>query len=437
MGILLTKDTGKIIGPIVRLLGYIMEGIFYVLDKIGIPNIGLAIILFTIVMYLLMMPLTIKQQKFSKLSAKMNPEFQAIQAKYKNKKDNDSMMAMNMETKAVYAKYGVSPTGSCLQLLIQMPILLALYRVIYNMPAYVGKIKEAFFPLVDNLIAQAGSSELLQSFSQAGMYAKQFANESFTGGVTSYIQNTFIDVLNKASSAEWLSIVDKFPSLSSDVDQTLGLLNQYNNFLGLNIANSPSFTVKEAMSSGSYLMVAAALSIPILSAVTQWINVKLMPQQNTQQDNKNANDQQAAMMQSMKTMNMMMPIMSAIFCYTLPAGMGLYWVAGAVVRSIQQVVINKHIDKMDLDELINKNAEKAKKKMEKAGVRAEQMAAYANMNTKNVNNIPKKQPASNMTKEEKEEAIKKSTEYYNKNAKPGSMMSKANMVRQYNEKNNK
>lgn len=436
-GIILTQNQTFLIGPVAKILGYIMEGIFFCLDKIGIPNIGLSIILFTIVIYLLMMPLTIKQQKFSKLSAKMNPELQAVQAKYKNRKDNDSMMAMNMETKAIYAKYGVSPTGSCLQLLIQMPILLALYRVIYNMPAYVGKIKEAFFPLVDNLIAQAGSSELLQSFSQAGMYAKQFENESFTGGVTSYVQNTFIDVLNKASSAEWLSIADKFPSLSVDVDQTLGLLNRYNNFLGLNIANSPSFTVKEAMSSGSYLMVAAALAIPILSAVTQWINVKLMPQQNTQQDNKNANDQQAAMMQSMKTMNMMMPIMSAIFCYTLPAGMGLYWVAGAVVRSIQQVVINKHIDKMDLDELINKNADKAKKKMEKAGIRAEQMAAYASMNTKNVNNIPKKQSSPTMTQEEKEAAVKKSTEYYNKNAKPGSMMSKANMVKQYNEKNNK
>ena len=59
------------------------------------------------------------------------------------------------------------------------------------------------------------------------------------------------------------------------------------------------------------------------------------------------------------------------------------------------------------------------------------------MNTKKVNNIPKKQPTSTMTQEEKEEAIKKSTEYYNKNAKPGSMMSKANMVKQYNEKNNK
>ena len=219
--ILLTQDTGKILGPIAKLLGYIMEGIFFVIDQIGIPNIGLAIILFTIVMYLLMMPLTIKQQKFSKLQAKMNPELQAVQAKYKNKKDNDSMMAMNMETKAIYAKYGVSPTGSCVQLIIQMPILFALYRVINNMPAYVGKIKEAFFPLVDNLIAQTGSADLLRSFSQAGMYTKQFENESFVNGVTTYVENTFIDVLNKASSAEWLSIKDAFPSLSADVDSTL------------------------------------------------------------------------------------------------------------------------------------------------------------------------------------------------------------------------
>lgn len=435
--ILLTQNTGRIIGPVAKLLGYIMEGIFLLLDKIGIPNIGLAIILFTIVIYLLLMPLTIKQQKFSKLSAKMNPELQAIQAKYKGKNDNDSMMAMQMETKAVYAKYGVSPSGSCVQLLIQMPILLALYRVIYSMPAYVGKIKEAFFPLVDNLIAQSESATFIQTFSQAGMYSKQFSNESFTSGVITYVQNTFIDVLNKASTTEWLSIKDQFPTLSADVDHTLGLLNQYNNFLGLNIGNSPSYVMKEAIASKSFLLLIAALSVPVLSAVTQWINVKLMPQQNMEQDNKNASDQQNAMMQSMKTMNMMMPIMSAIFCYTLPAGMGLYWIAGAVVRSIQQVVINKHMDKIDLDEVIKNNAEKAKKKMEKAGVRAQQMAAYANMNTKKVSGVPKSQANPNMTKEEKEEAVKKSTEYYNRNAKPGSMLAKANMVKQYNEKNNK
>ena len=430
---LLTQSSSFIIGPITKLLGYIMEGIFFVLDKIGIPNIGLAIILFTIVIYLLMMPLTIKQQKFSKLSAKMNPELQAIQAKYKNKKDNESMMAMQAETQAVYAKYGVSPSGSCLQLLIQLPIMWALYRVIYNMPAYVKSIKAAFFPLVDNLIAQKGSAEFIQTFTNAGMYSKQFGNESFTSGVTTYVQNTYIDVLNKASSAEWLSLKDKFPSISVDVDNTLALLDRYNNFLGLNIGNSPSYMVKEAIAAGAYGMVVAALLIPILSAVTQWINVKLMPQQET---NNNANDQQSAMMQSMKTMNLMMPIMSAFFCYTLPAGLGLYWVAGAVVRCIQQIVINKHIDKIDLDELIKKNEGKAKEKLEKAGIRAEKLNAYANMNTKKVSSNAKSS-VKQLSQEEKEEAVKKSTEYYNKNAKPGSIAAKANMVKQYNEKNNK
>ena len=150
--VILTQNDGVILGPIAKLLGIIMNGIFIMLDKIGIPNIGLAIILFTIVIYLILMPLTIRQQKFSKLSAKMNPEIQAIQAKYKGKKDNESMMRMNEETKAVYAKYGTSPTGSCLQLIIQMPILFALYRVIDNIPAYVTKVKEGFSPFVDEFI---------------------------------------------------------------------------------------------------------------------------------------------------------------------------------------------------------------------------------------------------------------------------------------------
>lgn len=427
---LLTQNSTFIIGPVAKLLGYIMEGIFFVIDKIGIPNVGLAIILFTVVMYLLMMPLTIKQQKFSKLSAKMNPELQAIQAKYKNKKDNDSMMAMNQETQAIYAKYGVSPTGSCLQLLIQMPVLFALYRVIYSMPAYVGKIKEAFFPLVNELIGQAGSAEFLQSFKNSAMFAKQFTSDLFLNGNTEYIQNTYIDCLNKASSAEWQSIVDKFPSVAPDVSNTLEKLDQYNNFLGLNIANSPSFIVKEGIASGAYLIVVGALLIPVLSAVTQWLNVKLMPQpaQN--------NDGQDAMANSMKTMNMMMPVMSAVFCYTLPAGMGLYWIAGSVVRSIQQVVINKHIDKMDLDEVIKKNVEKRNKKLEKKGIDPKAVANNASINTRNVNNVNKAK--STMSQEERDKAMEKATEYYKSgNLKPGSIASKANMVKQFNEKNNK
>ena len=430
-GIILTQNQTFIIGPVAQLLGYIMEGIFFCLDKIGIPNTGLAIILFTVVVNLLMMPLTIKQQKFSKLSAKMNPEVQAIRDKYKNKTDNESMLRMKDETDAVYAKYGVSPTGSCLQLLIQMPILFALYRVIYSMPAYVGKIKEAFFPLVDKLIAQAGSADFIQTFKDAAMFANQFTNESFTGGNVQYVQNTFIDVLNRASTTEWHSIAEKFPSLSADVDSTVSILERYNNFLGLNIGNSPSFIVHEALESGAYLMVVAALAVPVLSALTQWINTKLMPQAET-----NNNSQDNPMASSMKTMNVMMPIMSAIFCYSFPAGMGIYWIAGSVVRSVQQVIINKHIDKMDLEEVIKQNLEKNKKKLEKKKDATNKMLSqYATMNTKSIST--KANSVTAMSQEEREEAVRKSTEYYNKNAKAGSIAAKANMVKQYNEKNNR
>ena len=424
--ILLTQYQGMFIGPIAKILGYLMEGIFYVLDMIGIHNSGLSIILFTIVIYLCLTPLTYKQQKFSKLQAKMSPEIQAIQAKYKNKKDNDSMMAMNQETQAVYAKYGVSASGSCIQLIIQMPILLALYRVINVIPAYVASVKEVFFPFVDKLIAQKGSAEFIQNFANAGMYAKQFENESFVGGVTSYIQNTYIDVLNRASTADWLSLKTQYPSLSSDVDMTLSALDRYNNFLGLNISNSPSFIIKDAFSNGAYLLVIGAILIPVLAAATQWINTKLMPTQAN-----SGNEQADQMAAQMKMMNTMMPLMSAVFCFTLPAGMGIYWIAGAVIRSIQQVILNKHIDKMDINAVIEKNKDKAAKKMEKKKVQTEKMQQYANINTRSIN-VNK---TSGISEEEREAALKKANEYYNKNAKPGSMAAKANMVREYNEKN--
>lgn len=137
--------------------------------------------------------------------------------------------------------------------------------------------------------------------------------------------------------------------------------------------------LKEAWANGAWLLVIGAIAIPVLSALTQWINVKLMPQQDT---SSNGNDQAAAMASSMKTMNMIMPLMSAWFCFTLPSGLGLYWVAGSVVRSIQQVVINKHIDKMNFDDIIKKNSAKSAKKLEKMKEQQEKLNAYASMSTK-------------------------------------------------------
>ena len=452
-GIILTQYDGMIVGPIAKLLGYLMEGIFTVLDLIGIPNIGLSIILFTIIMYLLMMPLTIKQQKFSKLSAKMNPELQAIQNKYKNKKDNDSMMAMNEETRAVYAKYGVSPSGSCVQLLIQMPILFALYRVIYAMPAYVGKIGDTFKVLADKIIATDNASFLQNTGIESINSVVQMYGKSIGKG---NVENGVIDILNMLSTSDMNTIAEHYglsqlqfngeyilSQLSTTGEViTKGLIDTYNNFLGINIGNSPSYMVSQGWNAEGgiqWLVVISAFIIPVLSGLTQWINTKLMPQANT--DNKNKTDQQSSMEQSMKMMNTMMPIMSMFFCYTMPAGMGLYWIAGSVVRSIQQVAINKYIDKLDIDELVKKNEAKYVEKLKKAGIDPKTVNRNATMNTRNVvTNKPSMISKANVkvsTQEQRDEAVKKSTEYYNNNAKPGSIAAKANMVKQYNEKNNK
>ncbi|MCH5343253.1 MAG: membrane protein insertase YidC [Acetatifactor sp.] len=454
-GIILTQNSFPIIGQVAWLLGKIMEGIFAVLDAIGIPNIGLAIILFTIIVNLLMLPLTVKQQKFAKLSAKMNPEIQAIQAKYKGKKDNDSMMAQNQEIQNLYAKYGVSPTGSCMYLLIQMPILFALYRVIDSMPAYVGKIKNAFFPLVDKIISLGGAPEFIQSLTSSARYANQFTNASYLAGDTTYVQNTLIDCLNKASTADFASIAaaENFPSLATDVANTMNQLEIYNNFLGLNIGNSPWYIIsnefdmiREGVAGASWLVIIGALVIPVLSVLTQWINIKLMPQQNSG----SGNEQADSMAQSMKTMNMIMPLFSAYLCFSFPSGMGLYWVAGSVVRSIQQVIINKRFDKMDFEDIIKKNVAQSEKKtaknakrMEKIKEQQEKINAYANMNTKNLENMQKKdisRKAKLYTNTEGSDLDVESSSgnsNYQEDADPTSIMAKVNLVNKYNNKNRK
>jgi YidC/Oxa1 family membrane protein insertase len=438
--IVMTQSTTFLIGWISKILGFIMNGIFNFIDLLGIPNIGLAIIIFTIVVNLLLMPLTIRQQKFSKLSAKINPELKVIQAKYKGKKDNESMMAQNQETQALYAKYGVSASGSCVQLLIQLPILWALYGVIRSMPAYVTKVKDAFFPLVDNLIDTPGAVEYIsntENFKNAAMYVNQLKN-IVPGANSDLVKNSVIDVLNTASSSEFIRLADQFPSLKNQVETSFETISHFNHFLGLNIGDSPQYIFMQGWQTGAWLVMIGALIIPFLSGLTQWINVKLMPQQAVATDD----DKTSSMASSMKMMNNFMPLMSIFICFSLPSGMGLYWTAGSVVRGIQQVLINRHLDKIDFNELIKKNSVKSKKKLEKIEKQKERMNQYANMNTRSI------QAKANSVQPNNGQTTKISDIYKNatlENAKKGSEKSgatgaslrdKANMVKKYNEKGN-
>mgnify|MGYP000755356140 CR=1 FL=1 len=203
-------------------------------------------------------------------------------------------------------------------------------------------------------------------------------------------------------------------------------------FLGLNIADSPLSTIKSSFASHSWLMLIGALLIPIISYVTQVINIKMMPQPQQTQTGDSSTDAMAA---QMKTMNIIMPLFSFVMCFTVPVGLGIYWISAAVFRGVQQFFINKHMEKIDLNDIIAKNQEKMKKKMEKRGVSAQQINQQARMNARNIQ-APDK--TSGLSQEEKAAQRKKATEYYNNaNVKPGSLAAKANMVKQFDEKNTK
>jgi YidC/Oxa1 family membrane protein insertase len=434
--ILLTAYPGSILGPIAKLLGILMDWIYSGISNITggrVESVVLSIVIITIIIYMCLLPLTIKQQKFSKLSQKMQPEMQAIQAKYKNKKDQASMMAMQEETQLLYQKYGISPMGSCVQMLIQMPILFALYRVFYNIPAYLSGVKSSFTGLVDSIQQTSGYQNTLVSLMEkynvvtsSGLNASNAASKlADASGDT--LSNYIIDILYKLPSKGWDALMDGkfFDGIQNAVEKTHDALLHFNYFLGLNISDTPWYIIKSNFTDKPdkwLLFVILALLIPVLSYLTQMLNIKLMPQAT------NGNDQVA---NQMKMMNLMMPLMSLFICFTVPVGLGIYWICSALVRGIQQFFVNRHIENLDLEAVMAKNEEKAKKKREKMGLSEDYIKKAAQIKTKSIDN-----KANVSVSAGTEEKLAKAAEY-KANAKAGSLASKANMVKEFNERNSR
>ena len=334
---------------IAGIFGKIMNAIFELLYLIGITDVGLNIVLstvlFTIIVYTLLLPFTVKQQKFTRISAVMNPEIQAIQNKYKGKNDQASMLKMQEETKLVYTKYGTSPTGGCLGSLIQLPFLFALWPVMTNIPEHVARV----------------DAEKVYKF---------------------------------------MGIVISGPE------------------------SNPAATPSTLLKSGNAWLIVIAIAIPVLAGFTQWLSIKISQSRTQQKDNKKKQDDNA-MVQQMNTMMNIMPLMSVFLCFSMQIVLGIYWIVSAVIRIIQQAVINKVLDKKPIEQLVEENMKKAAKKNEnKKAVDSQKVSSMAQMYTKKLEEI-------------KAEAEQQEKIPNNSNAKPGSLAAKANMVRDYNSRNNK
>ena len=257
-----STGNGGILAPFVIIFGWIIRAIYDGLAAMGIYNVGLCIILFTLVSKLILLPVTMKQQRSMKINQHMQPEINKITKKYRNKRDQASMMKQQEEMQKVYAKYGSSPTGGCLPTLIQFPIIMALYYVIR--------------------------------------------------GVNTYI-----------------------PQIARDVQFKPNL------FLGMDLNSAPGFRLTPL------------LIIPVLSFIFQFLSAKTS-MSTTQMDDSTPG---AGMT---KSMMYTMPLISVVFGFTLPAGLGLYWVASAAGRCVQQLAINKYLSKKSVEDIIAENQKKMK-----------------------------------------------------------------------------
>lgn len=415
--ILLKKSTFPIIGAVASVLGLVMDALFRFTSNFGITNIGLSIILFTVLINLLMWPLTVSQQKSSKMMSVMQPELKAIQKKYKGKTDQASMMRMQAETKAVYNKYGTSMSGSCLFLLIQMPILFALYQVIYHIPSYVSSLYQVFQKIAEPVMGQTNYIQVLNEL------APKMRPALLEGASLDEV----IDFLYKFTPDQWLKLEKAYPALAQMISSGAEEISKMNYFLGVNLSTPP---FQGFMPNPAWL-------IPLVAAGVQWYSAKLMTS-SSNSGKTSGDDSDNMMAQQMQTMNTMMPLMSLFFCFTLPAGIGIYWVASGLCRMIQQLIVNRQLDRMDIDEIVKKNLEKANEKALKEGKDPSQIKSHTDRLLRDVRRqeeaAAKEETAFRDKMTINAKRVADSTAYYNKNAKPGSLAAKANMVAMFDER---
>jgi len=286
-------------------MGSIMKFLY---DTLAFQNYGIAIILFTVSIKTIMLPLTIKQYQSTAKISELQPQLQRLQKKYEDNKDK-----LNEEMTKFYKSNHISPAGGCLPLLAQMPILFSLYYVISQPLKYMaGKSVEVIDQLF-GMIPEAG----------------------------------------RLANMKDLSIISYFGNHPESMNQVSHLLRPEDlfnmNFLGINLGAMPSGIFANLTHPDINVQNILLLLIPILAAVTSYLSVKYSMNKAAQTKALKTSD--SNMQDSMqKNMALISPLMSGIIAFTVPAGLGFYWIIGNVYQIIQQLFMNRFIIKKPVEE---------------------------------------------------------------------------------------
>ena len=366
-----------------------------------------------------MFPLNFKQQKSSKIMSFIQPEINKATKKYNNKTDQESLMKKQQETQKIQKKYGVSLTSGCLPTLIQLPVFYGLYRVIQNIPAYIESIKDMYAPIAQAVLDTQGSKTqqfMIDFVNDNGISGASYALKTFKN-LTEVGVNNIIDVLSNFGVSNLNSLLDTIGK-SGDLSSNVSQIDQIHSFiLGINISEAPGYHLSWA------------LLIPISSAVFNYLSMKISSKGQADDVANNT---------MMKSMQITMPLMSIFICISLPAGIGIYWSASALLSLLTQIGVNFYYDHQDMDKILAKQMEKAAKKAAKNGGKKSFMERMMDQSAEAQEELEKQQAmrknsaASLKNYVPSSEAQKAVDENKNKQYKNGSIGAKANIMMNYN-----
>lgn len=341
------------------MLNLIFEGVVTVFPT---ATLGITIVIFTLVTRLILTPLQLSSQRTSRGMSRIQPEMQRIQNKYKNKKDQASQLEYSNEMKTLYKKYKINPLAGCLPLLIQFPLIIALFNVLREPAKYIKSLGQQYANIAETIINKVPNyGELLEGFRKSVETASRVKDQNLA---ESSELASFLSHLNSGQWREFLNQTDTGAKIA--LEQALNTKEQFEVFLGVNLIDTPSLLINGGMWLAILVPLIAGASTFIFSKITMASSAAMQQSAVGADGTKQANPTESMM----KTMNIMMPVMTGMFSYTMPIGLAVYWISGNVIMMGQQWFVNKIVAKQEekIEEQLKKEREqevKAKKVIKK------------------------------------------------------------------------
>ena len=316
--LLAIRNPGVIVDPIAKVMGIFYNWLFNIIYGATQTNaLGITIIFFTLIVKIILTPLIVKQQKSTFAMQRLQPEMNKIKKKYENKKDAESQQRMAYEMQKLQKDNNISMFGGCLPLLIQLPILYALFYIFQQAYMYVDVVSQNYDSIA-NVVLSMPTDLRMDVFADI---ASKHISSKMTLDLS--VADDIKALIGQITQAEWSTILTNASDYASSLQPLLTEKTGIEYFLGISVVENPGLNFP-------------AIIIPIASAASTFLSSKIMMSKNTASMDDNP------AMQSMKMMNYIMPIMMGVMAISLPAGLGIYWTVSNIFQTAQTVLINKY-----------------------------------------------------------------------------------------------